>query len=156
MIHRNTFICAPRHLDAQLRTRVRPSLRLAGQLTGVEGYVESAATGLLAALYLAAELRGLEVSTLAAWTAHGGLVRHLTERPPHRFQPANASWGLMVDPPTELPREKGPRRRAAVAIALEAIREWREAFPWPVASPSWRPGAQGRGSTVGAPTDGSA
>jgi methylenetetrahydrofolate--tRNA-(uracil-5-)-methyltransferase len=150
MIHRNTFICAPRHLDAQLRTRVRPSLRLAGQLTGVEGYVESAATGLLAALYLAAELRGLGAPTLPAWTAHGGLVRHLTERPPHRFQPANASWGLMVDPPQELPREKGPRRRAAVAIALEAIREWREAFPWPVPNPPCRLGAEERRATVSA------
>jgi methylenetetrahydrofolate--tRNA-(uracil-5-)-methyltransferase len=135
MIHRNTFICAPRHLDAQLRVKVRPSLRLAGQLTGVEGYLESAATGLLAALDVAAELRGLGMPTLPAWTAHGGLVRHLTERPPHRFQPANASWGLMVDPPTELPREKGARRKAAVAAALGTIRSWREAFPWPVPDP---------------------
>ena len=135
MIHRNTFICAPRHLDAQLRVKVRPSLRLAGQLTGVEGYVESAATGLAAALYVAAEMRGLEVPTLPAWTAHGGLVRHLTERPPHRFQPANASWGLMVDPPAELPREKSARRKAAVTAALGTIRSWREAFPWPVPAP---------------------
>jgi len=135
MIHRNTFICAPRHLDAQLRVKVRPSLRLAGQLTGVEGYVESAATGLAAALYVAAEMRGLEVPTLPAWTAHGGLVRHLTERPPHRFQPANASWGLMVDPPVELPREKSARRKAAVTAALGTIRSWREAFPWPVPAP---------------------
>jgi methylenetetrahydrofolate--tRNA-(uracil-5-)-methyltransferase len=156
MIHRNTFICAPRHLDAQLRTRVRPSLRLAGQLTGVEGYVESAATGLLAALYVAAELRGLEVPTLAAWTAHGGLVRHLTERPPHRFQPANVSWGLMVDPPTELPSERGARRRACVSAALEAVRSWREAFPWPVPSPPCRAATRGQGSTVSAPTPGSA
>jgi methylenetetrahydrofolate--tRNA-(uracil-5-)-methyltransferase len=132
MIHRNTFICAPRHVDSQFRVKVRPSLRLAGQLTGVEGYVESAAIGLLAALYVTAELRGSEVPTLPAWTAHGGLVRHLTERPPHRFQPANASWGLMVDPPIELPREKGARRRACVGVALEAVRSWRAAFPWPV------------------------
>jgi methylenetetrahydrofolate--tRNA-(uracil-5-)-methyltransferase len=135
MIHRNTFICAPRHVDAQLRVKVRPSLRLAGQLTGVEGYVESAATGLAAALYVAAEMRGLEVPTLPAWTAHGGLVRHLTERPPHRFQPANASWGLMLDPPGELPREKSARRKAAVTAALGTIRSWREAFPWPVPAP---------------------
>ena len=135
MIHRNTFICAPRHVDAQLRVKVRPSLRLAGQLTGVEGYVESAATGLAAALYVAAEMRGLEVPTLPAWTAHGGLVRHVTERPPHRFQPANASWGLMVDPPAELPREKSARRKAAVTAALGTIRSWREAFPWPVPAP---------------------
>ena len=135
MIHRNTFICAPRHLDVQLRVKMRPSLRLAGQLTGVEGYVESAATGLAAALYVAVEMRDLEVPTLPAWTAHGGLVRHLTERPPHRFQPANASWGLMVDPPAELPREKSARRKAAVTAALGTIRSWREAFPWPVPAP---------------------
>ncbi len=132
MVHRNTFICAPKHLDARLRVKARPSLRLAGQLTGVEGYVESAAIGLVASLSLAAELRGLELPAPPPWTAHGGLVRHLTERPPHRFQPANAAWGLMVDPPVELPREKSQRRRAAAAAALEGIRVWRMAFPWPV------------------------
>jgi methylenetetrahydrofolate--tRNA-(uracil-5-)-methyltransferase len=131
-IHRNTFICAPKHLDAQLRVKGSPTLRLAGQLTGVEGYVESAAIGLVAALYLAAELRGLDAPALPIWTAHGGLIRHLTERPPHRFQPANAAWGLMADPPIELPREKGARRAVCVKAALEAIARWRGAFPWPV------------------------
>ena len=135
MIHRNTFICAPKHLDAQLRLRERPSVRLAGQLTGVEGYVESAAVGLLAGLSLAAELRGAAPPPPPSWTAHGGLVRHLTERPPHRFQPANAAWGLMTDPPADLPREKGARRRAAVAAALDAIREWRGALGWAVPPP---------------------
>jgi methylenetetrahydrofolate--tRNA-(uracil-5-)-methyltransferase len=135
MIHRNTFVCAPRHLDAQLRVTARPTLRLAGQLTGVEGYVESAAIGLVAALFLAAELAGVAAPPLPAWTAHGGLVRHLTERPPHRFQPANAAWGLMLDPPAELPRNKSERRRAASAYALEAIRAWRASFSWPVPGP---------------------
>jgi len=132
MIHRNTFVCAPRHLDAGLRVKVRPELRLAGQLTGVEGYVESAAVGLLAGLFLAAELAGLEPPSLPGWTAHGGLTRHLTERPPHRFQPANAAWGLMLDPPVALPRDKGNRRRVAADAALEAIRQWRAGAPWPV------------------------
>jgi methylenetetrahydrofolate--tRNA-(uracil-5-)-methyltransferase len=136
MIHRNTFICAPKHLDAQVRVKARPAVRLAGQLTGVEGYVESAAVGLVAALYTVAELRGLAVPALPAWTAHGGLIRHLTERPPHRFQPANASWGLMVDPPTELPREKRARRAACVAAALESVRTWRASFPWPLPRPA--------------------
>jgi methylenetetrahydrofolate--tRNA-(uracil-5-)-methyltransferase len=131
MIHRNTFVCAPRHLDAQLRVVERPSLRLAGQLTGVEGYVESAAVGLLAGLYLAAELRGAAVEPVPPFTAHGGLIRHLTERPPHRFQPANAAWGLMARPPVELPRDKRLQRAASAAIALEAITAWRSAFPWP-------------------------
>jgi len=132
MIHRNTFVCAPRHLDAGLRVKARPDLRLAGQLTGVEGYVESAATGLLAALHLAAERRGVELPAAPGWTAHGGLVRHLTERPAERFQPANASWGLMLDPPVALPRDKGNRRRVAADAALEAIRQWRVGAPWPV------------------------
>ncbi len=139
MIHRNTFVCAPKHLDAQLCLKVRPQLRLAGQLTGVEGYVESAATGLLAGLSLAAELGGLELPPPPTWTAHGGLVRHLTERPAHRFQPANAAWGLMTDPPVELPRDKDARRAAAAAVALDAIRAWRAAAPWPTPAPV-RPG----------------
>jgi methylenetetrahydrofolate--tRNA-(uracil-5-)-methyltransferase len=136
MIHRNTFVCAPRHLDAALRVKSRPELRLAGQLTGVEGYVESAATGLFAGLSLASELGGAAAPPLPGWTAHGGLIRHLTERPPHRFQPANASWGLMLDPPVELPRrDKQARRRVAAEAALAAVREWRAALPWPI--PSW-------------------
>ena len=132
MIHRNTFICAPKHLDSHLRLKVRPLVRLAGQLTGVEGYVESAAIGLLAGLSLACELRGMTLPPPPPWTAHGGLVRHLTERPPHRFQPANAAWGLMTDPPVELPREKGQRRRATVTAALDAIGTWRCTIPWNV------------------------
>lgn len=135
MVHRNTFICAPKHLDSRLRVKVRPQLRVAGQLTGVEGYVESAAIGLLAGLFLVAELRGVVVATPPGWTAHGGLLRHLTERPPHRFQPANASWGLMLDPPTELPRGRGARRQAAGKFALETIAAWRTLLPWPVAHP---------------------
>jgi methylenetetrahydrofolate--tRNA-(uracil-5-)-methyltransferase len=148
MIHRNTFVCAPKHLDAQLRLRARPQLRLAGQLTGVEGYVESAATGLLAGLSLAAELGGAELPPPPTWTAHGGLVRHLTERPAQRFQPANAAWGLMTDPMVELPRDKGARRAAAAAAALDAIRAWRALAPWPVPA---IPGNRGPGSgeTVG-------
>ncbi len=152
MIHRNTFICAPTHLDAGLRVRAKPTLRLAGQLTGVEGYVESAAIGLLAGLSLAAELRGIAVQPPPAWTAHGGLVRHLTERPPQRFQPANVSWGLIVDPPIELPRGRGARRNAAAAVALDAVREWRQALPWRIPRPPFRPRVRDQGSGVSAPT----
>jgi methylenetetrahydrofolate--tRNA-(uracil-5-)-methyltransferase len=132
MVHRNTFVCAPSHLDGQLRVRSLPSVRLAGQLTGVEGYVESAAIGLLAGLFLAAELRELDAPLLAGWTAHGGLMRHLTERPPHRFQPANIAWGLMLNPPVELTGNKAHRRQIGAACALEEIRRWRAAFPWPI------------------------
>lgn len=139
MVHRNTFICAPRFLTPQLELRARPGVRLAGQLTGVEGYVESAATGLLAALFALAWISEVELPPPPPWTAHGGLVRHLTQRDPRRFQPANASWGLMTDPPVALPKDKAQRREKAVEVALEAIRSWRNLLPYPVPQPRVTP-----------------
>jgi methylenetetrahydrofolate--tRNA-(uracil-5-)-methyltransferase len=128
MIHRNTFINAPRHLDPLLRLRRLPDLWLAGQITGVEGYVESAATGLLAARNVAALVRGTTPAAPPPETALGGLVRHLTVRGPGEFQPANVSWGLMACPP-ELRRIRGrkDRRACQAEMALERIREWAEA-----------------------------
>jgi methylenetetrahydrofolate--tRNA-(uracil-5-)-methyltransferase len=125
MIHRNTFINAPQHLDAALRLRSRPTIRLAGQITGVEGYVESAATGLLAARLLAAEVAGLELSPPPPETACGGLVRHLTESSPATFQPANINWGLMSLPP-ELATVKNRRDRRLrhAALAVDSIHRW--------------------------------
>jgi methylenetetrahydrofolate--tRNA-(uracil-5-)-methyltransferase len=125
LIHRNTFINAPAHLDGTLRVRRRPELRLAGQLTGVEGYVESAATGLIAGRTLAAELAGLEPSPPPPSTAFGGLIRHLTARPPAAFQPANITWGLIPCPP-ELRsiRSKTARRTAQAEHALAEIAAW--------------------------------
>ena len=125
MIHRNTFINAPRFLDAELRLRPHPSIRLAGQITGVEGYVESAACGLLAARFLAAELEGRTVSPPPPPTALGGLMRHLAASDPESFQPANINWGLMETPPEAL-RERGrkARRLAHAARAVELIRDW--------------------------------
>lgn len=135
MVHRNTFLCAPKCLTPQLELRAAPGVRLAGQITGVEGYVESAATGLLAALFTLAILANVELPPPPPWTAHGGLVRHLTQRDPRRFQPANASWGLMTDPPVPLPRDKAQRRERAVAAALEAIGSWRGLLSYPVPEP---------------------
>jgi methylenetetrahydrofolate--tRNA-(uracil-5-)-methyltransferase len=125
MIHRNTFINAPRFLDASLRLRTRPSIRLAGQMTGVEGYVESAATGLLAGRALADELQGRESSPPPPETAHGGLMRHLGGSDPANFQPSNITWGHMATPP-ELAAVRGrrPRRLAHAERALTLIREW--------------------------------
>jgi methylenetetrahydrofolate--tRNA-(uracil-5-)-methyltransferase len=125
MIHRNTFINAPRHLDAFLRLRAQPRVRLAGQITGVEGYVESAATGLLAARVLAAELAGIEPSPPPPETAHGGLIRHLTQSNPSRFQPANVNWGLMYPPPAlSTVKDRRERRLRHAALAVEACRQW--------------------------------
>lgn len=125
MIHRNTFINAPAHLDPFLRLRRRPEVRLAGQITGVEGYVESAATGLIAARQLAVELAGGTPAPPPPETALGGLIRHLTARHPEGFQPANISWGL-IRCPLELAavRNKQERRQRQAATALEHIRRW--------------------------------
>jgi methylenetetrahydrofolate--tRNA-(uracil-5-)-methyltransferase len=127
MIHRNTFINAPRHLDPLLRLGCRTDVRLAGQLTGVEGYVESAATGLLAARGLLTELAGGAPSPPPPETAHGGLIRHLTARDSVGFQPANISWGLIVCPP-ELAaiRNRRERRERQAELALERIGRWRD------------------------------
>jgi methylenetetrahydrofolate--tRNA-(uracil-5-)-methyltransferase len=126
MIHRNTFVNAPRVLDRSLRLHRRPELRLAGQITGVEGYVESAACGLLAARFLAAELAGREPAPPPPATALGGLLRHLADSDPENFQPANINWGLM-ETPVEAKRERGRRARRLVhaARAIELIRDWK-------------------------------
>ena len=125
MIHRNTFLNSPRHLDPLLRLVLRPELRLAGQITGVEGYVESAATGLLAARALMAESAGLEPSPPPLETALGGLVRHLTARSAARFQPSNITWGLIGCPgDLQSVRPKTERRRRQALQALDSVAAW--------------------------------
>jgi methylenetetrahydrofolate--tRNA-(uracil-5-)-methyltransferase len=132
MIHRNTFINAPRFLDRSLRLLEKPSIRLAGQMTGVEGYVESAATGLLAGRTLADELRGRESPSPPPETAHGGLLRHLVDGDPENFQPSNINWGLMATPPDLVGiRGRRPRREAHAERALALIRQWNSAAPDP-------------------------
>ena len=129
MIHRNTFINAPRHLDATLRLRSRPAVRLAGQITGVEGYVESAATGLIAGRLFVAELAGRELRPPPPETALGGLVRHLTGSNPTTFQPSNINWGLMSTPPELLAiRNRRDRRLRHADIAVESTRGWARAL----------------------------
>ncbi|MCP4900383.1 MAG: methylenetetrahydrofolate--tRNA-(uracil(54)-C(5))-methyltransferase (FADH(2)-oxidizing) TrmFO [bacterium] len=125
MIHRNTFINAPSQLDSTLRLTRSPHIRLAGQITGVEGYVESAATGLLAARMFAAEFNGVEPELPPPGTAHHGLLRHLAARPPQGFQPSNITWGLITCPQDLITiRNKGERREKQADVALAAIREW--------------------------------
>lgn len=106
-IHRNTFINSPTLLDHELRLRARPHLRFAGQITGVEGYVESAAMGLLAGRLAAAERLGTALPPVPATTAMGALVHHVTGGADARtFQPMNVNFGLF--PP--LPEARAGRR----------------------------------------------
>ena len=99
-IHRNTFINSPTLLDGQMRLRSRPNIRFAGQITGVEGYVESAAMGLLAGRLAAAELHGATLAPVPQDTAVGALVHHITGGAEAKsFQPMNVNFGLF--PPVE-------------------------------------------------------
>ncbi len=117
-LHRNTFINSPRLLDRSLRLKVEPRLRFAGQVTGVEGYVESAAVGLLAGRFAAAERLGRPIEAPPATTALGGLVGHITgghlEHAPEdgragSFQPMNINYGLL--PPLAPPKRDAEGRR---------------------------------------------
>ncbi len=93
-IHRNTFICAPEVLRPTLQTRKQPNLLIAGQLSGVEGYVESTAIGLLAGLNCQQLIQGKEPILPPAETALGALINHLTNSDPNHFQPSNVNFGL--------------------------------------------------------------
>jgi methylenetetrahydrofolate--tRNA-(uracil-5-)-methyltransferase len=139
-LHRNTFLDSPRLLDPLLRLKAMPRLRFAGQVTGVEGYVESAAIGLLAGRFAADERLGRKPVAPPATTAFGALLNHITgghiatiDEGPRSFQPMNVNFGLF--PPIEVPkpadgrRLRGPekavaRKRALSARALNDIEDW--------------------------------
>ena len=105
-IHRNTFINSPTLLDSEMRLRAKPHIRFAGQITGVEGYVESAAMGLLAGRLAAAEVKGESLPPVPQVTAMGALIHHITGGAEAKtFQPMNVNFGLF--PPIDL---KGGRR----------------------------------------------
>ena len=111
-LHRNTFLNSPKLLDQQLRLRAEPRLRFAGQMTGCEGYVESASIGLIAGLYAAADARAQTLAPPPATTALGSLLGHITgghieiiDAGPHSFQPMNINFGLFP-PPTNAPTRK--------------------------------------------------
>jgi methylenetetrahydrofolate--tRNA-(uracil-5-)-methyltransferase len=127
-LHRNTYINSPRLLDATLRLKARPALRFAGQITGCEGYVESAAVGLMAGRFAAAERLGRTIAPLPATTALGALIAHITgghieaaepdASSPRSFQPMNVNFGLF--PPLERAPKAADGQRlhgAAKAIA---------------------------------------
>ncbi len=131
-IHRNTFINSPMLLDAQMRLKSMPHIRFAGQITGVEGYVESAAMGLLAGRYAVAELRGLTPPDLPNTTAMGALIHHITGGAEAKtFQPMNVNFGLF--PPVEgLKSGRRGRKDRYMAYTDRAKTDWRtwlDAFP---------------------------
>jgi methylenetetrahydrofolate--tRNA-(uracil-5-)-methyltransferase len=125
-IHRNTFLNSPRLLDTTLRLKANPRLRFAGQITGVEGYVESAAIGLLAGTLLAAEKCGGDPSPPPSTTALGALLHHITGgASAETFQPMNVNFGLF--PPPEGRFRKKERRQEYVRRARSDLEPWLDA-----------------------------
>jgi methylenetetrahydrofolate--tRNA-(uracil-5-)-methyltransferase len=131
-IHRNSFIRSPELLDGELRLKSLPHVRFAGQITGCEGYVESAAIGLLAARFAAAEAKGRPLSAPPPETALGALLGHITGgADAETYQPMNINFGLM--PPIEGPKtKKADRKKRYTDRARGALKDWlAEAAPLP-------------------------
>jgi methylenetetrahydrofolate--tRNA-(uracil-5-)-methyltransferase len=143
-LHRNTFINSPRLLDGSLRLKADPRLRFAGQVTGVEGYVESAAVGLLAGRFAAAERLGKPIDAPPATTALGALVGHITgghlEAGRGSFQPMNINYGLI--PPIAPPkrddegRRLGAKEKTRIKKRLVGERALRDLEAWVAGAPA--------------------
>ncbi len=141
-LHRNTYLNSPALLDETLRLKSRPNIRFAGQITGCEGYVESAAIGLLTGRFVARELDGLDPALPPETTAMGALLNHITkghiayEEGPGKksFQPMNVNFGLF--PPVEIKKPEGfegrwrgkdkalAKKRAVTSRALRDMDQW--------------------------------
>ena len=127
-LHRNTFINSPKLLDGELRLKSRPHLRFAGQITGCEGYVESAAVGLMAGRFAAAEAASLSVAMPPTTTAMGALLNHITSGADAKtFQPMNINFGLF--PPLAEKTKKRERKPAMARRALADLDSWRRTLP---------------------------
>jgi methylenetetrahydrofolate--tRNA-(uracil-5-)-methyltransferase len=124
-IHRNSYINTPAALSPHLSLRDQPRTLFAGQLTGVEGYTESTATGIAAAINLSRGLRGGDPVVPPATTMLGALFRYMREADPRHFQPMNANFGL-VEPLAEEVRDKKRKRELIAERALEEMRRWKE------------------------------
>jgi methylenetetrahydrofolate--tRNA-(uracil-5-)-methyltransferase len=121
-LHRNTYMNAPRVLLSTLQTRHRPGLFVAGQLTGVEGYIESTAMGLLAGINASRWLRGEQLLIPPATTGIGALARYITHASAENFQPMNVNFGLL--PALERRVRRSVRRRCLAERALEDLETW--------------------------------
>jgi methylenetetrahydrofolate--tRNA-(uracil-5-)-methyltransferase len=130
-IHRNAYLNAPACLTPHLSLRDEPTVLFAGQLTGVEGYTESTATGVLAAINMARMLRGEAASLPPATTMLGALYRYLREADPRHFQPMNANFGL-VEPLAEAVRDKRRKKELLAERALADMLAWRDRIAAPV------------------------
>ena len=118
VMHRNTYICAPKHLNPTLSLKANPNVFIAGQISGVEGYIESAATGILAAINAVRLKENKELLTLPLETMLGSLVNYITSASIKNFQPMNSNYGILFNAQKD--------RLENARISLEALEKWKE------------------------------
>lgn len=122
-VHRNSYINSPALLTPTLQTRTRPTLFFAGQIAGVEGYVEAMATGLISGINAARLVAGEEPVVFPRTTALGSLLQYISQTDPHNYQPSNISFGLLPPPAARTPRRK--RHQVMTQRALEDLEHWK-------------------------------
>ncbi|MCZ6778223.1 MAG: methylenetetrahydrofolate--tRNA-(uracil(54)-C(5))-methyltransferase (FADH(2)-oxidizing) TrmFO [Acidobacteriota bacterium] len=122
-VHRNSYINSPALLTPTLQARIRPTLFFAGQIAGVEGYVEAMATGLISGINAARLTAGEEPLVFPRTTALGSLLQYISHTDPHDYQPSNISFGLLPPPAARTPRRK--RRQLITRRALEDLEHWK-------------------------------
>jgi methylenetetrahydrofolate--tRNA-(uracil-5-)-methyltransferase len=122
-IHRNTYLDAPSLLDRFSRSKARPHVFFAGQITGVEGYIESTASGLVIGLMAGLMANGLTPEPPPAVTAIGALLKHTRDEPTKRYEPMNVNFGIVDPPPTGTPKKR--KKEVLAHRALEAILGWK-------------------------------
>jgi methylenetetrahydrofolate--tRNA-(uracil-5-)-methyltransferase len=125
MIHRNTYVNAPSTLEPTFETRRRPGLFFAGQMSGVEGYIESAASGLIAGISAARRAFGHEPMAFPEDTALGALGRYIARSDPENYQPTNIAFGLLPELPARI-KDKARKRMAMAHRALESLEHFRQ------------------------------
>ncbi len=124
VMHRNTFINSPKVLNQDYSLKEHPKIMFAGQITGVEGYVESAGSGLICAIYLYNKLMGKEVSLISENTTLGSLAKYITTESKD-FQPMNANFGVLP-PLNRIIRDKSERKKAMAERSLESVKEFKK------------------------------
>lgn len=127
VMHRNSYICAPKHLNADFSVKGYDNLYIAGQLSGVEGYMESTASGMLAGIFLANKLLGKSLDYLPKTTIMGAITSYLTTASSDNFQPMNANFGILPEL-AEKVKDKSLRKQAYSNRAIEDLKNYKEKF----------------------------
>lgn len=127
VMHRNSYICAPKHLNADFSVKGFENLYIAGQLAGVEGYVESTMSGMIAGIFLANKIIGKSLDYLPKTTIMGAITNYLTTASEENFQPMNANFGILPSLDAKI-KDKSLRKLAYSKRALDDLKKYKENF----------------------------